>query len=184
MNHRKNVENRSLKVRSIALTGLLFALALVLSLFERSLPALPFAPPGVKFGLSNIVVMYTMFFVGKRWAIALAVLKAGFVVMITSPVSGFVSLMGGLSSVLVMSLLIALFRKKISYFIISVFGAVFHNVGQLTAVSIYYKGIYVWWYYLPALIIFGIISGLITSFLLKLLLPALSKLGIKLSLEE
>lgn len=56
----------------IALIGLMLSLALVLSLFESMLPALPFLPVGVKLGLSNIVTMYCLFFLGARPAFAVA----------------------------------------------------------------------------------------------------------------
>lgn len=45
---------------------MLFALAMVLSFLESTLSPLLGLPPGVKLGLANVVVMYTLFF----WASA------------------------------------------------------------------------------------------------------------------
>ena len=42
---------------TVALTGLLAALALALSFLEGLLPPLPFLTPGAKLGLSNIFTM-------------------------------------------------------------------------------------------------------------------------------
>lgn len=55
--------NRSARVRQTVLMGLMFALAMVLSYVE-SMITVPGLPPGVKLGLSNIVTMYCVFFLG------------------------------------------------------------------------------------------------------------------------
>ena len=53
------------KTRHIALSGLLFALAMALSFIEGTL-VIPGLLPGMKLGLANIVVMYALFFMGAR----------------------------------------------------------------------------------------------------------------------
>ncbi|MEM1485778.1 Gx transporter family protein [Oscillospiraceae bacterium PP1C4] len=181
MNHETNQNMTSAnltKTRRMVLTGLFFAVALVLSMVENSFAPLPLAVPGVKFGLSNIAVMYALFFLGVYPAIAIAGLKALFVVIIRGPVAGFLSACGGLLSVAIMALLILIFKDKISYLLLSIFGAIFHNVGQFTAVSIIYTSLNLW-VYLPVLLISGVFAGLITSTLLKVILPALQKVGLK-----
>jgi heptaprenyl diphosphate synthase len=74
-----------------------------------------------------------------------------------------------------MSLLIIIFKDKISYLAVSIAGSVFHNLGQLTAVSLLYTDM-VLWIYLPVLLISGIIAGIITSTLLKVCQTAFKKL--------
>ena len=66
------------KTHSIALSGLLFALAMALSFIEGTL-VIPGLLPGMKLGLANIVVMYALFFMGPKQALVLDVLKAFFV---------------------------------------------------------------------------------------------------------
>lgn len=63
----KNRRNDS-KTHSIALSGLLFALAMALSFIEGTL-VIPGLLPGMKLGLANIVVMYALFLWGRnrRW---------------------------------------------------------------------------------------------------------------------
>ena len=51
--------------------GLLFATAVVLSYIE-GMVSVPGLPPGVKLGLSNIVTMYCVFFLGVSNAYTLA----------------------------------------------------------------------------------------------------------------
>lgn len=165
-------------LKLMVLTALLFAIALVLSMIEGMLPPIMLSVPGVKLGLSNIAVMYALFFLGKREAYTIAILKAVFVLLVRSPISALLSLSGGILSVTVMIVLMAIFKEKISYLILSVFGAVFHNIGQLFAVSLVYTSIYIW-SYMPVLLITGIATGTATSILLKFILPAFKKLGLK-----
>ena len=65
----KNRRNDS-KTHSIALSGLLFALAMALSFIEGTL-VIPGLLPGMKLGLANIVVMYALFFMGPKQALVL-----------------------------------------------------------------------------------------------------------------
>ena len=58
------------KTQEIALSGLLFALAMALSFIEGTL-VIPGLAPGMKLGLANIVVMYALFFMGARQALYL-----------------------------------------------------------------------------------------------------------------
>ena len=61
------------KTHEIALSGLLFALAMALSFLEGTL-VIPGLAPGMKLGLANIVVMYALFFMGVRHAPVMLVL--------------------------------------------------------------------------------------------------------------
>ncbi len=72
------MEKRSQKTRRVALTGLLFALAMALSFIEGMI-TIPGLLPGMKIGLANVVVMYALFFMGAKYALFLDVLKAFFV---------------------------------------------------------------------------------------------------------
>lgn len=163
------------KTKDMVLTALLFAMALVLSFIENSLPPILVQVPGVKIGLSNIAVMYALFFLGKRQAFSIAVLKAFFVFLIRGLVGSALAFSGGILSIIVMSLLMLIFREKISYLILSIFGAVFHNIGQFIAISFIYSNMFLW-VYLPVLLIAGVLAGIATSVLLRFILPALKRL--------
>ncbi|MEG0650472.1 MAG: Gx transporter family protein, partial [Oscillospiraceae bacterium] len=62
--------------------------------------------------------------------------------------------------------------------IFSVTGAVAHNIGQLIALSFVVTGSAYTVYYLPVLLISGVVMGSITSISLNAVMPALKKLGI------
>ena len=167
----------SAAIRRMVLTALLFAVILVLSTVENQVQ-FPSPVPGIKLGLSNIVVMYSLFFLEKRDALTLAVLKAVFVFLTRGAVASFLSLSGGLLSILAMLLCMWIFRERISYLMISITGAIFHNFGQVAAVSALYTNLLLWGYF-PVLFVSGIAAGAATSVLLKVTLPALKRLGYK-----
>lgn len=158
----------------VAVPGLMLALALVLSFFESMLPALPFLPVGVKLGLSNIVTMYCLLFLGAKTAFAVAVLKALFVLLTRGAIGAALSLSGGLCSVCLM----LLFKRMpgLGDRLISVVGAISHNIGQLILASIILKSIYTF-YYLPVMILSGVGMGLITGILLRLVMPYLKNVN-------
>lgn len=163
------------KTKDMVITALLFAMALVLSFIENSLPPILVQVPGVKIGLSNIAVMYALFFLGKRQACSIAVLKAFFVFLTRGFVGSALAFSGGILSIIIMSLLMLIFREKITYLILSIFGAVFHNIGQFIAISFIYSNMFLW-VYLPVLLIAGVLAGIATSVLLRFILPALKRL--------
>lgn len=160
----------------VAVMGLLFALAMVLGFAESLLPVLPGLPPGVKLGLSNIVTMYTLFFLGAGPGFTMAALKALFALLTRGPVAGAMSLGGGLCSVLVMFGLRRLPRWQPSELLQSVCGAIFHNVGQLLVAGLVLKSAFVW-YYLPVLTVSGVLMGCLTGLLLRVMTPYMNRLS-------
>jgi heptaprenyl diphosphate synthase len=163
---------RSTVASAVALTGLMFALAMVLSFAESLLPALPALPPGIKLGLSNIVTMYCLFLLGRRYAFTVAVLKSLFVLLTRGPLASLLSLAGGLLSVAVMLLALLPARNPAGRTLVSVLGAVAHNVGQLVVVSLVLRSAYTL-YYLPVMVLSGVGMGILTGLLLRILLPYL-----------
>jgi len=161
------------KTRLLTQTALLFALAVVLSLVEGLLPALPV--PGVRLGLSNIPVMYALFFLGKGPAASIAGLKGAFAALTRGAAAGLLSVSGGLCSVGAMALLLWLSKKRASCFLLSICGAVCHNLGQLAAVSLLYET-FGFQFYLPVLLAAGIAAGAVTAVLLRVLQPAFARL--------
>lgn len=163
------------RTEKLVVVSLFFAVTLVIAVIENTLPPLPGAIPGVKFGFSNIVVMYILFFLGKKEAYAIAVLKAFFVFATRGVVAFSLSLAGGLLSITVMVLLMLVFKDKASYLALSVSGAVFHNIGQLLMVSLIYSSFYLL-YYFPVLLVAGVVAGLATATLLRIIMPAFKRL--------
>ena len=154
----------------ISLMGLLFALAMVFSYLE-SLVSIPGLLPGMRLGLSNLVTMYCLFFLGKSSGYTMAVLKAGFVVLTRGAVAGVLSLSGGLLSVTAIVLLDCLSKHSLHYVTLSAVGAVFHNIGQLV-VARFLTSVFLY-YYIPVLLLTGLAVGIMTGKLFVWIIPYL-----------
>ena len=171
-------QNRSRKVKRLALMGLLFALAMALSFLESLLPALPMLPPGIRLGLSNIVTMYALFVLGPVSGYTIAIMKALFVLLTRGAVAAAMSAAGGVFSVTIMLLLSLLPGIKEQYLLLSVFGGAAHNIGQLVMTRFIINNQYVW-YYFPVLLAAGLLMGAITGMALRVVLPYLNRLNLK-----
>lgn len=140
----------------VAYLGVFLAIALVCSYVESLIPFY-FGIPGVKLGLTNIVVVLMLYCVGCREALAVSVARimlAGF--LFGNLFSILYSLAGGLLSFLVMWLLKR--TGKFGVLPISVSGGLSHNVGQLI-VAAFVVDNYNIFYYLPVLLIAGCVTG-------------------------
>jgi len=158
----------------IAVTGIFSALALVISLLEKTVTAGLPLPPGVKPGLGNIAVMLVCFSFGISYALCIVVIKSGFMLLVSGVSAAFISLCGGLVSVIVMYFLHRLLKDRAGYLGISVIGAVFHNAGQMLAASILVRSA-VYMTYAPVLGLAGVICGIITGIIMTFVAPAVSR---------
>lgn len=146
----------------IAYWGVFLALALVCSYVESLIP-ISFGIPGVKLGLTNIVVILMLYTIGAKDAILISVLRiilASF--MFGNAFSIIYSLAGGILSFVVMLLLKNTGKLKILS--ISTAGGISHNVGQLIVAALVVEN-YNILFYVPVLIIAGIITGFLIGLL-------------------
>ena len=164
------------KTKKLTTLAMLFALAMVLSFVESSIMPIFALPPGVKLGLSNIVVMYCMVYMGFASAAELTVMKGLFAFLTRGATAGFLATMGGMFSITIMFVLKCLLKDKVNYYTLSVFGALFHNIGQLFGTTFIFGSRFVF-YYLPILSISGLVMGLITGATLTVVIPALKRFG-------
>lgn len=147
--------HRSQSPRRLTLMGVLVALSFILSYLESLIP--PFTGiPGVKPGLANITVMYAIYAIGWKEALILGIVRT---VLSGLTFSGMFSMMYSLAGSL-LSIAVMLMLKKASRFslvAVSIAGGVAHNIGQIL-VAIAVTGTAVL-YYLPILIISGLLAG-------------------------
>ena len=141
----------------IALT---ISFAMVLSYIESRIPAFV-AIPGIKVGLANIAVIFSLYKFGIKEAITVSILRVFLVSMLFgSPVSLIYSISGALLSLLTMIILKKL--TPLSEVAISVTGGVMHNVGQIAAAS-FMLSTNVVVYYLPFLLVSGTVAGIVVG---------------------
>lgn len=146
--------------------GIMLGIIVVIGILESFL-VVPFLPPHAKPGFANIVVMYCIFAIGRRQAFTLNILKSLFVIITRGAIAGLLSIAGGVLSIIVIMLLVRF--TKLSFVAISVAGALTHSLGQF-AVFMLLMRTPALIYYLPILIISGLISGVLTGTLLTTLL--------------
>ncbi len=163
------------KTQRMTTIALLFALAMVLSFAEGMIMPLFALPPGVKLGLSNIVVMYCMVYMGFTSAFQLTLLKGFFAFFTRGATAGFLATMGGVFSITIMFILKKLLGDKVNYYTVSVFGSLFHNIGQLTGVSLIFGTAFAYGYF-PVLAVSAVIMGILTGATLTVVIPALNKI--------
>ncbi|MDL2248923.1 Gx transporter family protein, partial [Tyzzerella sp. OttesenSCG-928-J15] len=130
----------------------------------------------IRLGLSNIVIMYSLFYMGRKDALLLAVTKSVFVLLTRGFMAGILSFCGGALSLGLMVLLLIIFKEKISYLLLSIFGAIGHNIGQIVMAAILLKNYY-FLYYLPVMVVSGILCGILTGVLLKYTMPYLKMIN-------
>lgn len=142
----------------VAYLGVFTALALIFSYVETLIP-IQFGIPGVKLGLANLIIVIALYRMKLSEAYLLSIVRvllAGFI--FGNYFSIIYSLAGGILSLTVMALL----RKKGGFSVIgvSIAGGVFHNIGQLIVASVIVETFSVM-YYVPVLLIAGLVTGLL-----------------------
>lgn len=162
--------------RKIAYYGLLVALAFIFSYVESLFP-INLGIPGVKLGLANLVVIVSLYLFGIREAAVISFIRivlSG--ITFGSPAAMVYSLAGGVLSLLIM--VIVKKTNKFSTMGVSVAGGVFHNVGQIIVAMIVLETQSLI-YYLPVLIISGLVAGVVIGILAAEIIKRLPKVKIE-----
>jgi heptaprenyl diphosphate synthase len=151
-----------MKAKKVATYGLLVALAFILSYIESLFP-LSLAIPGIKLGLANLVVVTALYSLGAKEAFILSLLRIILVGFTFGNLSMMLySLAGGMLSWLLMTI----FKKTklLSMTGVSIIGGIAHNIGQI-GVAILVVETFDIAYYLPFLMIAGVITGAVIGIL-------------------
>ncbi|MDE7244421.1 MAG: Gx transporter family protein [Oscillospiraceae bacterium] len=142
--------------KHISRYALLTALAMTLAWLESLLPV-PAAVPGMKLGLTNLVVVFALERMSARDAAAISLVRVLLVSFTFGNAYSFAYSLAGAA----LSLVVMLLLKKTGRFSIlgvSVAGGVSHNIGQiLVAMAVLGTGRLI--YYLPALLVSGVAAG-------------------------
>ena len=164
-----------LDTKKIAKMGMLVAVAFVLSYIEAMLP-LNLGVPGIKAGLSNIVTVFSLYYFSPGMALGIAITRIVLCGLTFGSMPGLLySLAGGILSFIVMVIL----KKtgKFSVYGVSVAGGVFHNIGQiLVAIAVLQNKMVA--YYLPFLLVAGVIAGVVVGILAAVLIKRFKDMGI------
>lgn len=152
--------------------GMLLGVALILSYVESLIP-FAFGIPGMKLGLPNAAILIVLFLFGWKEALAINVLRI--------VVSGFLfgSMFGILFSLAgaIISFIVMCIAKKLDVFSIkgvSICGGVSHNIGQML-VAVYVVKTSGILYYLPVLMIGGLITGILIGIISENIIPRIRR---------
>ena len=147
-----------MKIRTLTKMALLTAAALILGYIDSLIPLVP-SIPGIKLGLSNLVLLYAVFYMRPAETLILMLLKVGLSsLLFGNAVGALYALAGGVLSVTAMLLLHRI--PGISVIPVSTVGGILHIVGQCAVgcVLISFRPVL---FYAPWLLISGTATGLL-----------------------
>ena len=169
-NKEKESAKTSISTSRLTLLAMLLCCAIVIGYAESFIP-LNFTVPGIKMGLANVVVLFTLYKFKPGEVFILVILKSIFASVFTASFAALVySICGSLLSFTAMLLLIKASKGFFSPVGVSVIGAICHNIGQIM-VATFFVGSFLVVAYLPVLLVSGVVTGffvgLVVSFLLR-----------------
>ena len=158
--------------KKIPYYGLFAALAILMGYVEMLIPV-PVPIPGVKLGLANVIIIIMMYFMDVKSAFFVSLIR---VVLSGLLFAGFAGLLYSLSGAMLSFAVMALLKKtdKFSIVGVSIAGGVFHNVGQIIVAALAVENVKMA-YYLPFLLVFGVVTGMFIGIVAKTALGYLKR---------
>ena len=155
------------KTEKIAVVGVLAAFGAILSYIE-SLLSFSVGIPGIKLGLANIAVLVALYLYGTKPALCVNVVR---IIVVGLMFGNVFSILFSLAGAFVSFFVMVIFKKLDSFSVIGVstVGGVAHNIGQLV-VAMAVVDNYSVMYYVPPLLVAGMLTGIVIGFVGKLLL--------------
>ena len=156
----------------VAQYGLFAALAILMGYVEMLIP-LPLLVPGMKLGLANVIIVIVLYHIDTKSAFFISLVR---VLMSGLLFQGFAGLLYSLAGALLSLAVMALLKKtgKVSITGVSVMGGVFHNVGQIIVAAVGVEKIKMA-YYLPFLLVTGVVTGFVIGAVARLALGYLQR---------
>lgn len=158
--------------RKIPYYGLFAALAILMGYVEMLIPV-PIPIPGVKLGLANVIIVIMMYFMDAKSAFFVSLIR---VLLSGLLFAGFAGLLYSLAGAVCSFLVMALLKKtgKFSIIGVSLAGGVFHNVGQVAVAAAVVENVKMM-YYLPFLLVSGVVTGILIGIVAKTALGHLKR---------
>ena len=154
-------------IEKLVFVSMLVALSIVLSFIDRQLSVLLMVQ-GARIGLANIVILTGIYYLDKREAVILIVLKALISGLLLGTMTAFlIGLAGSILSFIVMFIMLHHGKKMFSLIGVSLSGSIAHNFGQMIVLVLLYNWVIVFsliWL-IPIGIGTGIFIGSVFSFL-------------------
>ena len=158
--------------KKIPYYGLFAALAILMGYVEMLIPV-PVPIPGVKLGLANVIIIIMMYFMDTKSAFFVSLIR---VVLSGLLFAGFAGLLYSLAGAMLSFTVMALLKKTDRFSIVgvSIAGGVFHNVGQIIVAALAVENVKMA-YYLPFLLVSGVVTGMLIGIVAKTALGYLKR---------
>ena len=158
--------------RKVAQYGLFAALAILMGYVEMLIP-LPLLVPGIKLGLANVVIVVVLYYMNAKSAFFISFVR---VLLSGLLFQGFAGLLYSLAGALLSFAVMTLLKKtgKCSIVGVSIAGGVFHNVGQIIVAALVVENMKMA-YYLPFLLVSGVVTGCLIGVVARLCLRYLGR---------
>lgn len=159
-----------MELKKVIRLSMLISLSVVISIIESYIPILNNIVPGLRLGLSNIIIIFVLYKYSFKDSVYVSVVRVILVGLLRTglfSISFFFSLFGAFFSIVVMFLI-----KKINKFSVvgvSIVGSISHSVGQIVVAILILDNINII-YYLPYLLVFSIPTGIVTGIIAKKIL--------------
>ncbi|MGN1130268.1 MAG: Gx transporter family protein [Ruminococcus sp.] len=162
-----------MKTKKLVFTAILTTFALIAFYIESAIP--PVTPIyGVKLGLANVFTLFALYALNPYCAAAVLFIRIVLGSIFAGLGVAFIySLVGGVASFALM-LLLKRFFKEDKIWVLSVLCAIVHNIAQLFTAVIIMESWQIL-FYLPVLIISGIIAGAFTGICAQIVFVRLKK---------
>lgn len=162
----------NLKTSTFAISIIALSLSIILGYVEALVP-INIGVVGIKLGLSNIITIICLKILNVRTTLLINILRISIIGILFSNLTRFlISISGFLLSFI--ALLFTLKLLKFNIVLSSIFGGIFHNIGQILIVSIIIANLSIY-NLLYLYIIFGAISGFIIGIISDICYKKVSK---------
>ncbi len=162
-----------MKIKHLSIYALMLALGVIANYIEHLIP-LPFLYFGVKLGLANAIGLIVLNYMGKKSYVFYGLMRVLLsALLFTGFGTTFLIALGGTILASFATILIVTLTNA-SIYGISMFGAVFHGIGQIIVVCILYQTVQMLWYVL-ILAVSGTITGILMAFITSLIISKLPK---------
>lgn len=161
-----------MKTKDVTVIGVLAAFGAILSYIEAIL-SFSTGIPGVKIGLANIAVVVALYMYGSKNAFMINIVR---IIVVGLLFGNAFSMVFSAAGAIISFVVMVLFKKtnRFSILGVSTVGGVAHNIGQIMIAALVVDS-YSVIYYMPALFIAGIITGVIIGFVSKMLIKCIPR---------
>ena len=159
LHHRMRTMNEtSKKIRKITYLGLALSIALICSYIEAMIP-FPIGIPGIKLGLTNVVIVGILYYSGEGDAACISFLR---VLLVGFLFGNWYSIIYSLAGAALSGGVMALLKKTNHLHLVSVSaaGGIAHNLGQFLVAALIVENFHILSYF-PVLLIAGMLTGIL-----------------------